>query len=491
MKSEKAEPKYDVALSFAGEEREYVDEVANVLKASGIKVFYDRFQEAKLWGKDLVAYLKKVYRDEAKYVIMFCSENYAQKNWPNHERESALERLLTGEFEYILPARFDDTEIPGLSSTRGYIDLRGKAPNEFCLIVKEKLGLKSPDGEYTENDCNVPGNKFGNTPGQELPGINCPRKRDSSSKNPELLKTEKACNEFDWGRLLGFIQHGRVIPVIGKELYLVENEKNEKVPLYEYLAHQISLQLNTPPSKSTDLNFSMACSEYLQNYQNEYWELLDILKKTLKNVRLCPESPIYKLARIKNFSTFFTTAHDNFLADTVENIRKHPTKVLGYTLRAIHNHTLDYKDNEFFEAAKKHQASLVYHVLGNIDTHIDPAFTDFDIQNSVFQFIGDIKRYKYQMLEALVIDRDDFLFLGFKHDDLVLQLFAPLLANRQNLRGHNYIFLGGLPATSQIQTGKLPYYLQNDSINVAYSCDPIAFVDCLFERISQDPEAIY
>ena len=35
----------DVALSFAGENREYVEEVATVLRASGIKVFYDKFLE--------------------------------------------------------------------------------------------------------------------------------------------------------------------------------------------------------------------------------------------------------------------------------------------------------------------------------------------------------------------------------------------------------------------------------------------------------------
>ena len=41
---------YDIALSFAGEDRAYVQEVATALQAAGVKVFYDEFETADLWG---------------------------------------------------------------------------------------------------------------------------------------------------------------------------------------------------------------------------------------------------------------------------------------------------------------------------------------------------------------------------------------------------------------------------------------------------------
>lgn len=44
-------PDYDIALSFAGEDREYVDIVANTLHQLGVKVFYDKYEEADLWGR--------------------------------------------------------------------------------------------------------------------------------------------------------------------------------------------------------------------------------------------------------------------------------------------------------------------------------------------------------------------------------------------------------------------------------------------------------
>jgi hypothetical protein len=60
---------------------------------------------------------------------MFVSQHYAEKVWTIHERRSVLERALQEKGgEYILPARFGDTPIPGLRSTLGYIDLRKKTP---------------------------------------------------------------------------------------------------------------------------------------------------------------------------------------------------------------------------------------------------------------------------------------------------------------------------------------------------------------------------
>lgn len=34
---------FDVFLSFAGEDRGYFEEVAEILKAQGVRLFYDRF----------------------------------------------------------------------------------------------------------------------------------------------------------------------------------------------------------------------------------------------------------------------------------------------------------------------------------------------------------------------------------------------------------------------------------------------------------------
>ena len=131
---------YDVGLSFAGEQREYVEKVAKELKSRGIRPFYDDYEKGVLWGKDLYAHLTDVYQHLCEYCVIFVSEDYAAKVWTSLERKSAQARALEENKEYILPARFDDTPIPGLLDTIGYIELSEMTPTELSDLIAGKLG---------------------------------------------------------------------------------------------------------------------------------------------------------------------------------------------------------------------------------------------------------------------------------------------------------------------------------------------------------------
>lgn len=146
--------KYHVALSFAGEDRTYVEEVATALVTEGVDVFYDKFEEHDLWGKDLYVHLSDVYQNKAVFTVMFISEAYSKKVWTTHERRSAQARAFTESSEYILPAFFDrSVEVPGLLPTTGYIELSHRTPaNMAALIVKklESIGISlKPSFSYS------------------------------------------------------------------------------------------------------------------------------------------------------------------------------------------------------------------------------------------------------------------------------------------------------------------------------------------------------
>lgn len=132
---------FDVALSFAGENRNYVAQVAHALQERGVRVFYDDFKEAELWGKDFYLYFREVYLKNARFTVMFASEAYARKAWPAHERASAQARALSADSEYILPCRFDDVEVPGLLPTTHFVDLRRRSPTELAELICQKLVL--------------------------------------------------------------------------------------------------------------------------------------------------------------------------------------------------------------------------------------------------------------------------------------------------------------------------------------------------------------
>jgi hypothetical protein len=130
---------YDIALSFAGEDRGYVEEVAGELKARGINVFYDEYEDEKLWGEDLYEHLDKVYRIAARYCVLFISKHYAKKMWTRHERKSAQARAFAENRGYILPVRFDNTELPGILPTVGYLDARKITPLHLATKAFRKV----------------------------------------------------------------------------------------------------------------------------------------------------------------------------------------------------------------------------------------------------------------------------------------------------------------------------------------------------------------
>ncbi|KAF5432386.1 hypothetical protein C5S36_08620 [Candidatus Methanophagaceae archaeon] len=131
--------KFQVALSFAGEDRMHAQKLAELLEDRHISFFYDLYEQADLWGKDLYQHLQSVYRDWSQFCVLFLSQAYAQKHWTRHELKQAQARAFLERKEYILPVRIDDTEIPGINETIGYIDLRSTPVEEIADLLVEKL----------------------------------------------------------------------------------------------------------------------------------------------------------------------------------------------------------------------------------------------------------------------------------------------------------------------------------------------------------------
>jgi hypothetical protein len=131
---------FDVAVSFAGEDRELVQQYCVILSSNRLRVFYDKYQRIGLWGANLYDKLDEVYRTKALCCVIFISKHYAEKVWTNHERKSAQARALQENREYVLPVRLDDTEIPGIPPTIGYIDLRETSVEKLAKMTVQKVG---------------------------------------------------------------------------------------------------------------------------------------------------------------------------------------------------------------------------------------------------------------------------------------------------------------------------------------------------------------
>ena len=138
---------YDVALSFAGEDRPLAARIAELCRSVGMSVFYDDFEKASLWGKDLAIHLDTVYRKDARYCIVIISEAYVRKKWTRHEVKAVLARAVENpDDDYLLPVRIDDTDVPGLSNSVAFLDARVTTPEEMVQLLGEKIGARSGPG---------------------------------------------------------------------------------------------------------------------------------------------------------------------------------------------------------------------------------------------------------------------------------------------------------------------------------------------------------
>jgi hypothetical protein len=130
--------KYDVAFSFSRERRDYVRQVAKYISSRGVDVFYDEDQELDMWGKNLIDYLEDIFKNRAKHCVMFISKEYAEREWPNFERQIIQAKGMI-EKGYLLPARFDMTPIKGLADTIKYENISSKTPIEFGEFIVKKI----------------------------------------------------------------------------------------------------------------------------------------------------------------------------------------------------------------------------------------------------------------------------------------------------------------------------------------------------------------
>lgn len=131
------EKDYDIAISYASQQRYYVETVAELLKNKGVKVFYAPFEEIDMWGRDIEKYLYDTYFSKAKTCLMFISKEYKASKWCEIESQMAFARQEKQGL-YILPVRFDDTMLPGLNSSLLFLNVASNPPH----VLSEKIVTK-------------------------------------------------------------------------------------------------------------------------------------------------------------------------------------------------------------------------------------------------------------------------------------------------------------------------------------------------------------
>jgi hypothetical protein len=132
--------RYDVALSYASEDRERAEEIARGLTGAGKRVFYDHDIRSSLWGKGLSQELEAIYSKRATFCVLLVSEHYKRKRWTLEELRAAIRGAArSGRRDYILPVQLDATRLEGLPEDIVYVPIEAGSET-ICADLVEKLG---------------------------------------------------------------------------------------------------------------------------------------------------------------------------------------------------------------------------------------------------------------------------------------------------------------------------------------------------------------
>src|SRR5688500_1171487 len=122
--------RFRVAFSFAGEKRDFVRQVAEILARhfGEAAVLYDKYHAAEFSRGALAFYLPDLYEKEADLVVAVLCPEYETKEWCGLEWDAIFAMMKTRRTEEVMLTRFERVEGKGLRGLAGYTDLDELTP---------------------------------------------------------------------------------------------------------------------------------------------------------------------------------------------------------------------------------------------------------------------------------------------------------------------------------------------------------------------------
>lgn len=118
---------YDVALSFAGEDRPFARSLNDYLEDADLSVFFDETEAGRILGEDLEAFFGPIYESEADYVVAILGPKYGLKRWTRFESDAFRSRFDKGEVFFVWSRELPQT-VWDTSRERGGFDYDPASP---------------------------------------------------------------------------------------------------------------------------------------------------------------------------------------------------------------------------------------------------------------------------------------------------------------------------------------------------------------------------
>lgn len=151
------EETFDIAVSFAGEHRDYVDRTVRACRELSLRVFYDRDMSNEWWGKNFIREQRKIYGAQTRYFVPFISTEYLSKPIPMDEFSAAMMTAVKQGDGYILPVLIGDVQVPPdlLHPHIHYLRAKDYSPEELAVQLQAKVRQAESAGQGARNITGV------------------------------------------------------------------------------------------------------------------------------------------------------------------------------------------------------------------------------------------------------------------------------------------------------------------------------------------------
>jgi hypothetical protein len=128
---------YDVALSFAGEDRAFAELLYDYLSDEELQVFYDFAEQERILAEDIGQYLGPIYESKARFVVAVLGEHYGEKRWTIMESDRFKNRIERGE---VIPVWSTAVPVSAFDKTRDIGALRFDPTRDLTAQAREVAG---------------------------------------------------------------------------------------------------------------------------------------------------------------------------------------------------------------------------------------------------------------------------------------------------------------------------------------------------------------
>lgn len=194
--------RFRIAFSFAGEKRDFVAQVADLLaeRFGEAAILYDKYHEAEFARYDLGIHLPKFYREQSDLIVPVLCPNYDEKRWTGWEWVHIYGLLTKSDGPRVMPTRFEYAEVDGLSEAAAFVELDDKTPDDLATLILERLALNEgkPKDFYTKPSSS------GARPAHTSIPNNLPRLQPFFGREDELAQIREALDPDNrtWGALI-------------------------------------------------------------------------------------------------------------------------------------------------------------------------------------------------------------------------------------------------------------------------------------------------